>query len=273
MKAHFTKRKTQCTVAENGLDIEPNVLIHELNNQRAPVKRRSSLPQKYKCEWCNKGFTQSSNKCAHKQVCPLNPSQTSATETKPSNDEARVIDKLVSLLEHYRSSSPSIVNNIQNNVLQVNIAPMPNDFGKEEIEHILEDKPFLTNCVLKLGDGIRSLIEKIHFDPETPMNINLKNIKFKQKTIEVMKEGSWQLCNESNVLKDVINKGYKILYSHFLSELESDDFRDRQETIRDYYDRIGNTICGTKPYNEYWDLRKDVRVMIHNNTLYLLQKL
>lgn len=165
----------------------------------------------------------------------------------------------------------NIVNN--NNIQIINNGVINlNDFGKESIDHITSDKSFLTDCVLKLGIGIKNFVERINFDQDHPENMTIKNVKKKQKVFEVQKDGILQICDQNAALHDLINRGYKILYKHFFAECESEDFNDRQDKIKSYFTKIGDSIAGGKVHNEFYELRKSVLVMIHNNVLYLLEK-
>jgi hypothetical protein len=271
LKAHLTKRKTPCTIVNNGENIETKVLLTELSAQ-IPINTRpkqTERPYVHACEFCQKTFTQSSNRYRHQSTCSQRENRAVVDRKVLTEELDNFKQDVVAILSNRVGNN--VTNNIQNNKIQVNVQ-LPKDFGKENIEHIIGDKPFLTDCVLKLGTGIKDLIERIHFDESFPQNSNMKNLKKKQKTIEVMKDGKWEMCDQSSFLNDIINKGYKILYTHFLNEYADLAFQDRQEYIGQYFGRIGESVTGAKTHNEFWQLRKDVWVMIHNNTLYLMQK-
>lgn len=58
-----------------------------------------------------------------------------------------------------------------------------------------------------------------------------------------MKECQWQLCDQGSFLNDVIFNGYRILYRHYLKELEASDFHERHDTIQSYFGKIGAINC------------------------------
>lgn len=276
LKAHLTKRKKECEVVESGQDIPVQELLAEISING----RLSQLPYKYECEWCGTKFTQASNKSIHKRICKVRPTDTmDNTHPSPPPSDPAIVNALQNLTDvltkqHvYGTSTYNNITNIKNNI-HVNVQ-LPSNFGEEKVDVILEDKPFLTDCVMRLGLGIKELLERIHFQQEqtTPNAMNFKNFKVKQKTVEVLKDGNWQLCDQSTFLKEMIDRGYRILYSHFLSDLENNVYGGCQEQINKYYTRLGESLSGLSSHNEYWQLRKDVLVMVHNNTLYLMQKI
>jgi hypothetical protein len=256
---HHLTRKVPCKVIHENVDVA--ALLEEL--EHGLCKKPSSPRSQFVCSTCSATYTSRQGLHKHSKV-----------HTQDQSDRIAALEHLVTNLitkyEHHGTDQQTVINNIQNiQVVNVNI---PSNFGQESIDHIMSDKPFLTDCVLRLGTGIANLIQRIHFDEAHPMNHNIRNPKKKQKTIELMKDGQWQLCDQSSFLKDAINKGYRILYSHYFSEHEADDFEDRHDHIRSYFEKIGNSVSGIQTHNEFWQLRKDMLVMIHNNTLYLMQK-
>lgn len=224
LKAHFTKRKKECVVVDLGQNIDVRELLAEVEVNG----RQSKLPYKYACEWCGTKFTQASNKSIHKRVCSARPIDTT-DDTHPSQPST---DPYMTK----QHASGNNITNIQNNI-HVNVH-LPSNFGEEKTDNILEDKSFLTNCVMRLGIGIRELLERIHFQHE----VNFKNFNGKRKTVEVLRDGSWQLCDQSAFLKEMIDKGYRILYSHFLSDPKNNGYGGCQEQINKYYTRIGESF-------------------------------
>lgn len=159
----------------------------------------------------------------------------------------------------------TVVNNTSNTTnTNVENVIVINNFGNETLEHISND--FLNKCVRERKRGIVNLLDKIFFDPNVPENRNVKLISRKQKVLGTYKNGTWLRSNSHSVLEDMIGKGYKILYKHYLANVEPDAPNDEHS-----YDAFMNHIQNTTS-NIYYQVRKDVYFMIENATLYVVGK-
>lgn len=57
-----------------------------------------------------------------------------------------------------------------------------NDFGREDISYVKDNKVFVDSCFKELSTAVRNVIEKIYFDKDHPENrtILMRNRKLDQ---------------------------------------------------------------------------------------------
>jgi hypothetical protein len=116
---------------------------------------------------------------------------------------------------------------------------------------------------------VTDLLNQIHFHPDYPENRNIRIKSKKQKLLEKYEDKGWVKCDQNNTLDEMIRKGYKILFAHFINKKDQDsDLKERE----DYVSKWFIDLC-SQTGNEYYRLRRDLYLLIMNNTMYVLQKL
>lgn len=269
MEKHFL-RKVACKVTESCADIPLEVLYSRLTGK---------VYQRYKCDFCSHESSCLSNKLCHMKTCRFKPSQNTTPhsekdETPKSVMDAlpkEVVDELKFLrkeIERLSNCQPSTTNTTNNNhienlqINQFNLHP----FGKEQLQHI--DEQFLTKCLLNTTQGVANLLSKIHFDQEVPQNRNLRVKSKKQNLLEkVIEDGSWEKCDKNNTLDELIRKGYKILFAHFLEAKEDNEhIKENEHVLQSWF------IDLSSKKGEYYRLRRDLFVLVLNNTVYFVGK-
>jgi exonuclease VII large subunit len=98
------------------------------------------------------------------------------------------IDKLATKLEINGSFNTT---NIQNNIQLLS-------FKDTDCSH-LTDKDYAF-CIRNVNFCVKSLIEKIHFNPEKPENMNIYISNMKDKYITVYDGSNWNLANKNEEL-------------------------------------------------------------------------
>jgi hypothetical protein len=183
-------------------------------------------------------------------------------------DIQRQIQLLESKLNGIENHSPVTLNVVTNNntqIIQNNLSLK--QFGNENVDHI--ESEFLTKCLINKHDGLKELINIIHFNSDVPENKNIRVKSKKQNLIETINPvGEWEQSDKTTTLDNLIRKGYKILFSHFINKKDSDqDIKQREDYISMWF----TDLC-SKSGNEYYRLRRDLYVLILNNTFYVVGK-
>lgn len=276
MEKHFL-RKAACSVdSDGGRDIPLDVLYTELTGK---------LYQRYKCDFCSHESSCSSNKLTHMKTCRFKPPNVSKTinhqctqeneesqknimETLPKEvvDELKFLRKEIERLSNCQLTATNTTNHIDIENVQINQFTV-HPFGKEDTSHI--DTEFLTNCLLNTTKGVASLLNKIHFDNIKPENKNLRVKSKKQNLLEkVVDDGSWEQCDKNNTLDEMIRKGYKILFAHFLAtKNDMEHIKENEHILQNWF-----TDLSSQKGDEYYRLRRDLFVLVLNNTVYFLGK-
>jgi hypothetical protein len=222
--------------------------------------RRGQHDAKHKCSQCNKCFTTKSNLNAHTKICKGGMTTSEALLAAKVSELER---KVLVLEDRTHGSVSTHIDNVTNNIQIINY----NKLGNESLDHLNDQ--FLTHCILNTGAGLKDLLNEIHFHPDHPENNNIRVKSKKHNLLErVEDDGMWVQCDKNNTLDEMIRSGYRILFAHFLNNKDTDDdLKTREESLCAWF----TDLC-CKSGNEYYRLRRDLYVLILNNTVYLLGK-
>lgn len=270
LKRHL-QRKHVCTPVDAEHNIEPSILIEELC-----FKQYNDVT--YDCTYCKKKFNNRSNRWSHEQICKKKHIVESRShdidvdiDHLPDNIKAvmrqmiekqHMLEQEISKLSHKDkpSTSSQVTNNIQT---QNNVVIQINNMGEESLAHLTPE--FLTECTLGSNNGLKNLLHQIHFSKDAPQNNNIRLKSAKQNLLEKYSEGRWMPCDKNNTLDEMIRRGYKILWKHFIQNIDEPVFREREEILQDYFTKM---LSGSD--NMYYQLRRDLYIMIMDNTLYVV---
>lgn len=183
LKRHLL-RKYQCHPEFS--DISCQDLLDELNKQIQDKKT-------FKCRFCESWFSSRPSRCVHE---------------KSHKDPSKIAEELVKMKHALQTLTKPQDQNGSNNI-QIN------NFLKENDEYILNDRPFIHQCVQRMDKGLVELAEKIHFDPNRPENNNLRITNKKQPYIQYFNGNKWMHGKKDKVLNEVIDKSYGIMQDHF----------------------------------------------------------
>ena len=248
------------------------------------LQRREHKTNTTHCPTCSK-LVAKSNLARHKKVCKNNAQKEKEHMVQVSvetlhNLQAQIqhnqaqIDELRNELKKQKENSPgtsqaltSIVNNTTiNNANTYNI--QLNNFGNENMSCLTPE--LLTYCLTNPKKGMSSLIEKIHYNKDYPENHNLRCKSLKNNIFERFIDAQWTLCDASNTLDELIKKGYRILEAHFAETfLSNPDFFDNEDKV-EHMQRF-RQVLNDKKSNDYHSVKRDLRLLVKDKTMYLLE--
>jgi anion-transporting ArsA/GET3 family ATPase len=237
--------------------INRKYICNDINNSNfCKEKLLNELNKNYICDYCDEKFETSDKKYKHKKVCK-------------ENNNTKLLEKINELEERLRNQEQKNITSIQNIITNnnttyntINNTINLNNFGEENLSHITYDD--FTKFSSSLNKGITDFIENTHFnkDVKENMNIRLKT----NDIIEVVNKGRWIEKDFSNTIDDMISKGRKVLFRHFIENKEKEErLNDLSEILRDYFIGLGNLS------NDYHKLKRDLFFVIKNNTVYLME--
>lgn len=253
---HFQKKNT-CQPLLSDMPVQ--TLMDEI-----VIKEKVNKEKTIECPKCHKLFGYTNNMYVHRKTC-----RTVAVE-EPHVDLQGEVTRLreeVDKLKTAQSASTTINNT--NNVIINNINC--NAFGKENLDHISNE--FLHKCLLKTTDGITDLVNHIHFSKDAPsqnMNVFAKNLGKRNTFMRIVgDDGNWQIADKDIVLHKMLWNGYRILQEYFLdSKTRNDaDVKEREDSLIEWFSEVGTIASKT-----YYKVKRDIYVLVYNNTLYVLQK-
>jgi hypothetical protein len=132
--------------------------------------------------------------------------------------QAKQIDKLMGKLEINGSFNTTNTNtNIQNNIQLL-------AYKDTDISHLTEKD--YECCIKKVNYCVMKMIEKIHFNPNKPENMNIYISNMKDKYLMVYDGSNWNLANKY----DEVNKLYdekEILLEEWLEENKDNELKEK----------------------------------------------
>lgn len=246
---HLQKAKVCNAILSN---IDRPQLIDELHVARQ--KKVHSL----ECEYCHKTYSTTTNLARHKKSCDAN-THDGNIEQKLQLQQDRINQletmlKDIMLKQNNTNNSHNVVtNNIVNYVL--NTKP----FGQENLEHISKDD--LTSYALGLEHGFTSLVKHIHYHKNAPENNNIRHKSSKRHTVEVLEDDNMWVEHDTDWVVDMmVHKGWRLLYQHYIDNIGTDAFKDRDNVFTFLTD------IGAKKGNKFYGIKREICVLIKNHT-------
>jgi len=165
---------------------------------------------------------------------------------------------------------PRTVINNYNTVIN-NYSIIIHTFGSENIEHVTSNKEFLERCLKTIQqDGMKNLIEKIHYCEDHPENCNVRVKSVRNDLFEVFKNNRWEIADKNETLDMMIRRGYRILHTFYHDDTNS-AFKDSD--MNDFDGKIFQLITkvGVKDPGVYFPLRKQIFAMVVNKRFVLME--
>ena len=214
----------------------------KVNNLEYPVNKKST----FFCKYCDKNFAHKQSMYYHiKYSCKENTDEDLKELVRLMNQkietQAKQIEKLMSKLEIHGNV------NIQNNTVN-NIQLLA--YNNTDISH-LTDKDYIS-CIKQVNYCVKQLIEKIHFNPEKPENMNIYISNIKDKYMMVY-NGTWTLSTKEYEL----NKLYE--EKEYLLEEWLED--NRFPEIKEKFVRYLNNKENDDTLNM---IKDDIKLMMYN---------
>lgn len=163
-------------------------------------------------------------------------------QKQQNEKQQRQIDKLMDKLQ-----VPQITNNTTN--IQNNIQLL--SYKDTDLSH-LTNKDYM-NAIKKVSFCVKEMIEKIHFNPNKPENMNIYISNMKDKYIMVYEDGNWNIKGKNNELDTLYNKKEMIL-EDWLEEYGTKDLRDK-------YERYLNNKENEETMNL---IKEEIKMMMYN---------
>jgi len=199
-----------------------------------------SKQERFICKYCDQKFTFKQSMYKHiKYSCTKNNDEDLKELVRLLNNQleqqkyefeeklqtqSKQIEKLMNKLEINNSFNNN--NNTINNITLLN-------YRDTDVSHLTDND--YKKCIKKVCFCVMGLIEKIHFNPEKPENMNIYISNMKDKYLMVYENGNWNLKNKS----------------------ELDRLYDDKETMIEQWIEENKDTEMEKFFNRYLDLKKD----------------
>ena len=167
-------------------------------------KHKALVDAPHVCKYCDKEFKFRQSMYRHiKYTCKKNKDEDIKELVRLLNKERddrkeleKQIEKLAGKLEIHGVNGSFNTTNIQNNITLL-------PYRQTDVSHLTDDD--YKKCIKKVNHCVKTLIEKIHFNPEKPENMNIYISNMKDKYLMIYDGANWNLANK----KDEINRLYE----------------------------------------------------------------
>lgn len=177
---------------------------HALVNLKSTKSQPSVIPltttPNYECKYCKQEFKFRQSMYRHiKYSCTKNTDEDLKelvrllnhrieTQDKQIETQNKKIEKLMGKLEIHSSFNTT---NIQNNITLL-------AYRETDVSHLTDDD--YRGCIKKVNHCVKTLIDKVHFNPLKPENRNIYISNMKDKYIMIYDGNNWNLANKKEEL-------------------------------------------------------------------------
>jgi len=213
-------------------------------------------PNVFACKYCDKhfGFRQSMNRHI-KYTCTKNKDEDlkelvrlmniqieqQKNELQSQKQEFnKKIDKLMGKLEVGNTFNTAIVNNIQ--LL---------GYRQTDVSHLTDED--YRRCIKRVNHCVKNMIEKVHFNPLKPENMNIYISNIKEKYIMVYDGVNWNLANK----KDELDRLYEEKEMMLEEWLDSNPDEELKKKFMKYLDNKDNDECLNR-------IKEEIKLLLYN---------
>ena len=244
LKSNYTSHLKTNKHNENS---QPKVNLKSTQSQQLVIPESTSL---FSCKYCEQKFKFKQSMYRHiKYSCTKNKTE-DLTELvrllnlqlehkdKQLETQSKQIDKLMDKLEINNTYNTNSNNTI--NVTNINLL----NYKDTDTSHLTDED--YKKCIEKASRCVLKLIEKVHFNPEKPENMNIYISNMKNNYMMMYKENKWNLVKRDemdavyNHKEDLIIEWFNLnkdpeLIKYFERYMNLKDDKPTVETIQEEY--------------------------------------
>lgn len=212
------------------------------------------------CKYCDKSFKHKNSMYHHiKYTCNKNKDEDLKELVRLLNLQLEQKDKELEKKDTENKNQQKQINklmgklqvNITNNIVQNNHIQLLS-YRETDTSHLTETD--YIQCIKKVTYCVKHLIEKIHFNPIKPENMNIYISNMKDKYIMVYEEGNWNLKNKMNEIDSLYNEK-EILLEDWLTCNED-------EVLRCKYEKYLRNKVNEETMNI---IKEEIKLLMYNN--------
>ena len=222
------------------------------------TKKHKALSKLFICKYCEKEFKFKQSMYHHiKYTCKKNNDEDLKELVRLLNKERedrkdlekqvqtqhKQIEKLAGKLEIHGLNVSFNTTNIQNNILP---------YRETDVSHITDED--YKKCIKKVNHCVKTLIEKIHFNPEKPENMNIYISNMKDKYLMIYDGSNWNLANK----KDEIDRLYEDKEMLLEEWLDTNPEAELREKFLKYLKHKDIEDC-------LMNFKDDIKLMLYNS--------
>ena len=222
-------------------------------------KHKALVDAPHVCKYCDKEFKFRQSMYRHiKYTCKKNKDEDIKELVRLLNKERedrkeleKQIEKLAGKLEIHGVNGSFNTTNIQNNITLL-------PYRETDVSHVTDED--YKKCIKKVNHCVKTLIEKIHFNPEKPENMNIYISNMKDKYLMIYDGANWNLANK----KDEINRLYEDKEMLLEEWLDTNPDAELKDKFLRYLKNKDIQDCFLK-------FKDDIQLMLYNGRVLCLE--
>ena len=222
-------------------------------------KHKALVDAPHVCKYCDKEFKFRQSMYRHiKYTCKKNKDEDIKELVRLLNKERddrkeleKQIEKLAGKLEIHGVNGSFNTTNIQNNITLL-------PYRETDVSHVTDED--YKKCIKKVNHCVKTLIEKIHFNPEKPENMNIYISNMKDKYLMIYDGANWNLANK----KDEINRLYEDKEMLLEEWLDTNPDAELKDKFLRYLKNKDIQDCFLK-------FKEDIQLMLYNGRVLCLE--
>jgi len=240
---HIEKSKSKVSLGKSKVSPDESVLISHKNDVET---------HNFSCKYCGQKYKHKQSVTKHiKYSCTKNKTEDLTELVRLLNlqleqqksefqsqlqTQSKQIEKLMGKLE-INGSFNTTVNNVTNNINLLN-------YNDTDVSH-LTDKDY-EKCIKQVYNCVMKMIEKVHFNPEKPENMNLYISNIKSNHMMMYKDNKWMLVNNKELESIYADKDNLINTWIELNDIKDPELLEKfnkctnmdETTLKNVYDEI-----------------------------------
>ena len=269
------------TVYKNDYTRHLNTKKHKrLAEITIPLSEISPTKKTYTCKYCDQVFKHQSSLCKHvKYTCKKNKDEDLKEFVRLLNEK---IDKMQATMDLQNSmiqekekeikkrdkendalhkkinklSSKLQIKNVNNNInkgIINNTNIVLNNYRDTDMSH-LKDKDFKF-LIKQVNHCIPKMIEKIHFNPEKPENMNVYISNKKEKYIMIFNDFAWKLKDRDSELNKMLMRNFGAIEEWYRNSEQGSKFKW-------YFDKLESNLDDKELEHE---IKEHMKLVLYNN--------
>jgi len=234
-----------------------NTKKHKKNEETH--KSKTEIKKEFICEYCNQKFTFKQSMYKHiKYRCVKNKDEDLKELVRLMNltlqqkdtqleiqqkqimTQTKQIEKLMGKLE---------INNSFNTNIQNNITLLA--YRDTDVSHLTETD--YVSCIKQVNFCVKKLIEKIHFNPEKPENMNIYISNLKDKYMMIYENETWNIKNKKEL--DDIYEDKEMMIEQWMDE------QHKYPELKEKFERYINNKENDDTLNM---IKEEIKLMMYN---------
>ena len=238
-------------------------------------EKRTTPKKMYECKYCKKVLQHQSSLSRHiKYTCKDNKdedlkelarlfnekekkmnakdnelAQMIKDKDKQMEKMQKQIDKLTNKLQIQNINHGTVNTNSNNNTINIQLL----NHADTDYSH-LTPKDYMM-CIKNCNTCVKTLIEKVHFNPDKPENMNIFLSNIKGNYVMIYKDNEWQIRNKKRQLDDLYDSNEVVLETWY------DEYKDKYPHIINSFKRYLKNRDGDVVLNRVKD---DILMMLYN---------